>query len=141
DPNINQVNGLTSDDFYANLMGNDFPDRPDVAHGRIPANSLQEAKDYLDKVDVYESGTYNGYWKNKMLFVADDQKTSEGCEYIQHTAQCEALAEQHTPPYTDKIKLYITTYPTVITPQGRRKPQANADIAKYWTDGVLNIHY
>ncbi|MCI0448332.1 MAG: type IX secretion system sortase PorU [Chlorobi bacterium] len=142
-PCIHQVEGFTSDDYFANVTGNNFPQNspPDIAHGRIPAASIQEANEYLDKIDAYESGVNNGYWKNRMFFVADDQRTSEGCEFIQHLQQAELLAELHTPAYIDKVKAYIVTYPTVITPQGRRKPQVNSDIAKYWTEGVLNIHY
>lgn len=143
DPQIHQVLGLTTDDFFVNIAGGSgLIDKPDLAIGRIPANSLVEANNYIDKIDAYESGEHNGYWKNKMMFVADDEKTtSPGCEGIFHLLQCESLAEQYTPPYIDKLKIYLATYPTVITPQGRRKPQVNEDIAKYWTDGVLNIHY
>lgn len=141
-PTINQIDGLTTDDFYVNVSGeNQLIGKPDLSVGRIPASSLQEAMEYLDKVDAYESGLNNGYWKNRMMFVADDQRTSEGCEYIQHLYQIENLAEGHLSEYLDKLKIYIVTYPTVITPQGRRKPQANMDIAKYWNEGVLNVHY
>ncbi|MCX6164596.1 MAG: C25 family cysteine peptidase, partial [Ignavibacteriae bacterium] len=38
-------------------------------------------------------------------------------------------------------KIYIVTYPTVITPSGRRKPGANADIIKGWNEGRLVINY
>ena len=143
DPQIHQVDGLTTDDFYANIVdGANLIDKPDLAIGRIPANSLVEVNNYIDKIEAYENGENNGYWKNKMLFVADDETTtSTPCEGIYHLNQCESLAEQYTPPFIDKVKTYLENYPTVITPQGRRKPQVNADIAKYWTDGVLNIHY
>ncbi len=141
-PTINQVSGFTSDDYFVHITGsNTFPDKPDLAVGRIPANSLQEANEYLDKIDAYENGVNNGYWKNRMLFVADDERTSEGCESVGHLPQIEGLAEQFTPPYIDKIKAYLITYPTIITPQGRRKPQVNSDIAKYWSEGMLNIHW
>ena len=141
-PVIHQVLGLTTDDFFANVVGDTLIGKPDIAIGRIPANSLVDANGYLDKIDAYENGENNGYWKNKMMFVADDEKTTApGCEGILHLSQCEGLAEQYTPPFIDKIKVYLATYPTVITPQGRRKPQVNSDIAKYWNDGVLNIHY
>jgi hypothetical protein len=141
-PTIHQVNGFTSDDYYVHVTGaNTFPDKPDLSIGRIPANSLQEANEYLDKIDAYENGVNNGYWKNRMLFVADDERTSEGCESVGHLPQIEGLAEQFVPQYIDKIKVYLITYPTVITPQGRRKPQVNSDIAKYWSEGMLNIHY
>jgi len=142
-PVIHQVLGLTTDDFFVNVVGgSSLIDKPDLAIGRIPANSLVDANGYMDKIDAYENGENNGYWKNRMMFVADDEKTTApGCEGIFHLSQCEALAEQYSPPFIDKIKTYLATYPTVITPQGRRKPQVNSDIAKYWTEGVLNIHY
>ncbi len=143
DPQIHQVFGLTSDDFFVNVVdGQNLIDKPDLAIGRIPANSLVDANSYIDKIVAYENGENNGYWKNRMLFVADDSKTTEaGCEYIPHLEDTERLAELFSPPYIDKIKAYLATYPTIITPQGRRKPQVNADIAKYWSEGVLNIHY
>lgn len=144
-PQINQVDGYTTDDFFVQFGG---PyglslDKPDLTIGRIPANSLQEANDYMDKLDAYENGINNGYWKNRMLFVADDESVPETnpCESVGHTDQIEILAEQRTPQSIDRVKLYIATYPAVITPQGRRKPQANLDIARNWNDGMLNIHY
>lgn len=142
-PQIHQVEGAATDDFFVNVVdGGNLIDKPDLAIGRIPANSLVDANNYLDKVDVYESGEYNGYWKNRMMFAADDERTtSPDCEGIFHLTQCETLAEQYTPAYIDKIKVYLATYPTVITPQGRRKPQVNADIARYWSEGVMNIHW
>lgn len=145
-PTINQVAGFTSDDYFVNITGTSpypYPTQqpPDIAVGRIPAATLLEANEYLDKVDAYENGTYNGYWKNRMLFVADDEVTTGGCESVGHLSQCEGLAEQFTPPHIDKVKAYLVTYPSVITPQGRRKPQVNSDIAKYWTEGMLNIHW
>lgn len=141
-PQINQVDGFTSDDFFVHVSGGSFfPDKPDLSIGRIPANSLQEANEYIDKIDAYENGNNNGYWKNRMLFVSDDERVSEGCENVGHLFQIESLAEGYTPQWVDKVKLYIVTYPSVITPQGRRKPQANSDIAKYWTEGMLNIHW
>ena len=141
-PTINQIAGLTTDDFYVNVAGdNSEIGKPDLAVGRIPASNNQELNDYLDKVNSFESGVNNGYWKNRMMFVADDQMTSEGCEFIQHLYQIETLAENHLPQYTDKLKIYLVNYPTIVTPQGRRKPQVNLDIAKFWNEGVLNVHY
>ncbi len=142
-PQIHQVSGLTTDDFFVNVVdGQNLIGKPDLAIGRIPANSLVDANGYINKIDAYENGENNGYWKNRMLFVADDEKTTApDCERIGHLTQIEALAELHTPPYIDKKKVYLANYPTVITPQGRRKPQVNSDIAKNWSEGTLNIHF
>ena len=144
DPQLDQVAGYTTDDYYVNVAGGNIPpgDPPDIAVGRIPANSLIDAQNYLDKIDCYENGQYNGIWKNRMVFVADDQMTTDGCEYSPlHLFQIEGLAESHTPPTIDKRKIYSVTYPTIITPAGRRKPQVNIDVIKYWNEGAINIHY
>ncbi len=139
DPQINQVNGYCTDDFYVDIAGPDI--RPDIAIGRIPARGLDEANGYMDKIDCYESPSSNAYWKNKMLFVADDGKTNAGNEGDVHQNQCEELAETKVPPFIEKEKIYIVHYPTVITSQGRRKPTSNTDIIKKWNAGCLNIHY
>jgi hypothetical protein len=139
DPNINQVNGYTSDDFYVRILGTDA--QPDLAHGRIPARSLEEANNYLNKIDCYEDPSFNDYWKNKAVYVADDGRTSYGNDGSQHTDQCEILAEIFTPQSIDKKKLYLVTYPTVITSQGRRKPDCNKDIARYWNEGCIMLNY
>jgi hypothetical protein len=139
DPNINQVNNYTSDDFYVMVSGNDT--QPDIAHGRIPARSLEDANGYLNKIDCYEDPAYNGYWKNTAIYVADDGRTSYGNDGSQHTDQCELLAESFTPQGLDKKKIYLVTYPAVITSQGRRKPDCNKDIVKYWNEGGIMLNY
>jgi hypothetical protein len=140
DPNINQVSGYTTDDFYVNVTGING-DRPDIASGRIPVNSIEDANAYLDKIDCYENPVTNGTWKNKVAFVADDGTTTAGPESSEHTDQCEDLAENFAPATLDKYKFYLVTYPTVITSQGRRKPGVNADIIKYWNNGIIAMHY
>lgn len=138
DPNINQVAGYTSDDFYVDVVGNT---KPDMSNGRIPARSLDQAVKYFDKVSAYEDPLYNGYWKNKAVYVADDGITPDQIEGSLHTDQVEQLAEFYTPSSIDKVKLYLVLYPAIITSTGRRKPGVNKDIIKNWTDGCLMINY
>jgi hypothetical protein len=139
-PLINEVNGYCSDDYFTDVV-QDAYGRPDIAVGRIPANTLEDANNYLDKISCYEDPSTNGNWKNKIVFVADDGTTTSGPESSIHTDQSEQLAEDHTPAYIDKIKLYLVAYPTVITSQGRRKPGVNRDIIKFWNEGVIAMNY
>ncbi len=136
DPELDQVSGFTSDEFLVNVEG-DL--RPEMAVGRITAKNLEGANQYLDKVDCYEDPSSNGYWKNRMVFVADDGIAEH--EGSVHNDQCENLAEQYTPSIFDKTKIYLVEYPTIITPEGIRKPDANKDIIKYWNQGCIAIHY
>ena len=78
------------------------------------------------------------------MYCADDGWTTEnnqGQENSMHTDQCERLAENHTTKDFEKEKIYIVSYPAVITPQGRRKPGANVDIINGWNEGRLLINW
>ncbi len=142
DQQIDQVFTYVTDDFYSNISGDEIPNSPpDIALGRITARSLDEANKYLDKEDCYLDPSNNGYWKNRIVFVADDAHTSEGCESNQHIPAAEELSALYTPEYLEQEKIYLPLYPTVITSQGRRKPDVNADILKKWNEGCIGIHY
>ncbi len=147
DPQINEISSYVSDDFLVEInesYSEPFPGRPDFATGRFTVNSLSEANIMVDKIIEYESSSSLGNWKKKIMYVADDGWTTEnnqGQENSIHTDQCETIAEIYTPKDFEKDKIYIVTYPAVITPQGRRKPGANVDIIKGWNDGRLVINY
>jgi hypothetical protein len=139
-PNIHQVIGFTSDDFYT-WMADGYP-RPSFAIGRIPVTNQSEASSYLDKLDCYEDPAYNGYWKNKSAYAADDGwTTNTPCEGPIHTHQIERLAEIYTPQVFEKLKIYLVAYPSIITSQGRRKPGVTADMIKYWNLGLATMSY
>ncbi|MBN1632546.1 MAG: type IX secretion system sortase PorU [Ignavibacteria bacterium] len=144
---INEIYSYPSDDFLADINENNNepePAVPDFATGRLCINSINEANIAVDKIIDYENSITNASWKKKLMYVADDGWTTSspnGEEGSMHTDQCEVIAEIFTPKDFEKEKIYIVTYPTVITPQGRRKPGANVDIIKGWNDGRLVINY
>ena len=147
DPSMNEIASYNSDDFICDINENyNSPEavRTDFSNGRFCVNSLPEANSTVDKIIEYESNTNIGSWKKEIMYVADDGWTTEnnqGEEGPLHTDQCERLAEYHTPKDFEKEKIYIVTYPAIITPQGRRKPGANVDIIKGWNEGRLLINY
>jgi hypothetical protein len=147
---MNEILSYNSDDFLMDINENFTKPgylgigRPDFSTGRICVNSLSEANTVIDKIISYESTNTNDIWKKKIMYVADDGWTTEnflGQEGDKHTRQCEDIAEYYTPKDYEKEKIYIVTYPTVITPLGRRKPGANVDIIKGWNEGRLVINY
>ncbi|RPI15041.1 MAG: type IX secretion system sortase PorU [Ignavibacteriae bacterium] len=139
-PELNQTENWTTDDYFVDIDGENS-DKPDLAIGRITVETPEEAGYYVDKLDCYEVTGTNGYWKNKVVYVADDGKTTNFNDGSQHTDQCELLAEQYTPQVYDKNKLYLIAYPTVITPGGRRKPGVNKDIITYWNAGCIGLNF
>lgn len=146
-PNVDEVVSYPSDDFFIEFNENYVepqPGKPDMATGRLCVNSLDEANNVVQKIIEYESGSNNGIWKKTNMYVADDGWTTSqtgGGEGNIHTFQSEIIAENMTPPDFEKQKIYIVTYPTTVTPQGRRKPQANEDIINGWNEGRLVINY
>lgn len=142
-----ELNSYPSDDFIACIntsQPSPEPVHPDFYHGRLNINNLAEANIAIDKIIRYESVENFGIWKKKIMYVADDGWTTsanQGEEGSMHTDQCEIIAETYTPKDFEKEKIYIVTYPTVITPSGRRKPGANIDIIKGWNEGRLVINY
>lgn len=144
----NDVDSYCSDDYIVEINENNsqpsVDNTPDFASGRLCVNSLVEANNVVDKIIAYEDPQNFDKWRNLNMYVADDGWTTDntgGQEGSLHTDQCEDVAQNHTPAHVKKEKIYIVSYPSEFTPQGRRKPGANSDIIKGWNDGRLVINY
>ena len=144
---INELLSYPSDDFITEINESYLsptPCRPDFSTGRICVNSENDANNVVDKIVGYESNQNKGFWKKKILYIADDgwtPQSNQGQEGSIWTLQSEEIAEQYTTKDFEKEKVYIVTYPAVFTPEGRRKPEANADIIKKWNEGKLVVSY
>ncbi|NOY05151.1 MAG: type IX secretion system sortase PorU [Chlorobi bacterium] len=132
------IYSYTSDDFFAKIVGND--PYVDVAIGRITAQTVEEARESVDKIIHYETGQDYSPWRGRVTFVADDGLTSNGDDGALHTSQAEDLAN-NIPPEFLQDKIYIVDYNTVISSQGRRKPDANKAIIESINNGTLVINY
>jgi hypothetical protein len=134
-----QINSYCTDDYYAEISGND--PIVDLAVGRIPVQSADEARIVVDKIIAYEQSVLFDPWKNLITFAADDGLTSTGDDGSLHTGQAEQLAEVYTPREFDKVKIYIVEYPTVNGAEGRRKPDAAKAIVDQINSGTLIINW
>jgi hypothetical protein len=140
----NEIESYVSDDFLTEINENYSEPTccyPDFASGRICVNSLADANTVIDKIVQYESSDNIGVWKKKIMYVADDGMSAEKNEGSAYVDDSEKISEDDTPKDYEKEKIYIVSYPTVISPQGRRKPGANTDILKGWNEGRLAINY
>ncbi|MDX9758931.1 MAG: type IX secretion system sortase PorU [Bacteroidota bacterium] len=136
---INRIASYVSDDYFAQVVGDD--PRVDIALGRIPVQDLDEATTVVDKIIAYETAPAFDPWKNRVAFVADDGWTgSSDTDRDQHTRQSERLAGT-VPSEIEQKKIYIVSYRTENTAQGRRKPDANAAIIGQINEGALIVNY
>ena len=134
-----QIESYTSDDYFVLLTPDDR--RIDMAIGRIPVRTPDEARAVVDKIIAYESQPEFGMWKDRVTFVADDGLTSYGDDGSEHTRQSDELAESFTPALYEKLKIYLIEYPTVIGASGRLKPDVNKAIIDQINEGTLVMNW
>jgi hypothetical protein len=146
---FDEISSRTTDHWFTYVAGTDAI--MDMAIGRIPARTPQQAKDYVDKVIAYldPSQTAFGVWRNTLLFAADDDLRprypgGEAVESI-HIEDTERLAENsiYTPQVFDIRKLYETEFPGVQSASisGIRKPAATEALIREINTGALIINF
>lgn len=129
----------TTDDFFARVVGDD--NVIDLSIGRIPARSLSEMNNYIDKIIKYEKNSDKGTWRNLITLVSDDGWTSSGDDTSLHTRPNEELSKTFFPQSFDFNKIYLAAYPPVITSGGRRKPEVNEKIISAINEGTVYLNY
>ncbi len=135
---LNEIDSYVTDDYFCRVSGGD--DYMDLAVGRLPITSAEEAETVVDKIIEYENNSDFSNWRYLASFVADDGKTSHGDDRNLHTSGCEALSEEF-PEYFTRNKIYLVLYPTETTSAGRRKPEVNKAIIDAINNGTLLMHY
>jgi len=130
------------DDWYVRVAGND--PAPDLAIGRLPVQTEEEARIVVDKIIQYETENPFGLWRTVITLLSDDvRKGSEQNHYGEktHTEASESLANFTIPPEMNIRKIYLTEYEEVIQADGRRKPGAKADLFEQINLGTIMVNY
>lgn len=148
-PGYESVNALdplstyTSDDFFGLLEDNDDINANDpkasidIAIGRIPARSSEEARTMVDKIIRYHSASSLGSWRNQSVFIADDKDQNL------HLSDAELIAADASAanPVLAQYKIYLDAYPAVSTSAGARYPAVNDAIVSQVFNGTLLLNY
>ena len=141
-----EYDGLTesgsraTDDWFTYVYG--YDSKMDLAVGRIPVQTVEEARTVVDKIIQYETDPVRGDWRSLITMVGDDEKARYGNENeITHTKATETIAEDIIPPLFNFKKIYLTEYPEEITVEGRRKPEARADLIEQINRGTLLVNF
>ena len=154
-----EVNTYATDDFFAYLDPNlDSPLfeadttaidtiyrdwAPDIAVGRFPVNTVEEAGIVANKVVDYEADPELGRWRNRFLFLADDEIKRGGrggydCGFLLlHTTDTEVVSDV-APERFDREKVYMVEYPLT---SAYLKPLANDAYLGWIEDGFLLSNY
>ena len=111
----------------------------DVAVGRLPCKTREEADAMVDKIVSYVSEPEAmGAWRNRVMLVADYKEGEP-----QHTRQANGLGAfiHDADPCINIDKIFMDNYQKVIVPDGFRMPEANKELLKGINKGALIVNY
>lgn len=138
---LHPITSFPADDYFALLdddEGKNLTGALDIAIGRLPVTSAEEAMGVVDKIIHYDTSpaTLND-WRQRITMVADDEDSN------QHLNQADAIstktALEH--PELNINKIYLDAYPQESTPGGDRYPAVNEDIDLNMKKGALTFTY
>lgn len=143
-PNSNNPLDSYCADSYFGLLDNEEgaftvggSDRMDIAIGRMPAKTAQQADDMVNKVEAYLDPRNHGDWKNQIMLVADDEDNNL------HLNDSEVMANHIANRYPNGIvkKVFFDAYRQESRPGGTRFPTVNRDINARMNLGSLIVSY
>jgi hypothetical protein len=137
----NTLFAFSTDEWFGHLDAEDqLPGHGvlDVALGRLPAASADEASFLVDKVIAYDSDAPRDDWRHRGILVADDENSSFqfACE-SQWTDESELIARFHAPGFLALQKIYLTEYPVIAGV----KPTSRLAFLEAWNAGAMVINY
>ena len=144
---FSQVNCYVSDDYFC-LMddeetiqstngSNTYTGKPDVAVGRLPARTADEAKILVDKIISYTSNEYAGPWQNEICMMGDD---GNGNSHMKTADKVATMIETTYPNY-NVDKIYWDAYQRTSSSTGYSYPDVTRLIKQQLQNGALIMNY
>ena len=141
---FSHVNCYVSDDFFCLLDDEEviqdktsYKGKPDVAVGRYPARTQEQAKVLVDKTLSYAANEYAGPWQNVICVMGDDGNSNTHMSTADRVA---TLVEDNYPGYQVK-KIYWDAYQRTSSATGYSYPEVTRQIKQQMADGALFMNY
>ncbi len=136
----NQQLSFCSDDYYVLMDFNEGVNcagTVDLAVGRLPVTTVEEAENVLAKIRHYHDlGSMHGDWKMNHLFMADDDSYS----FLEQEETCASIIDT-TEHRMHQVKLYTDAYQQKSTASGPRHPGAHDELMRLFDKGMLSMQY
>ena len=141
---ISLTSSFLSDDFFGMMDSNEGvmsnSDKLDIAVGRILANSPQQAKEMVDKVESYYTKETYGSWRNNFLMISDDVDEFSD-RLIQETTDIIAEDVKLEKPFLNVFKIHSDSYVQETTSGGARYTSVNKAIFDALEVGAIVVNY
>ena len=141
---FNLVTSYVTDDYYGMMDDNEgllgSADMQDIATGRFPVTSLNEARETINKTLNYYAASSIGDWRNTLTFVADDP--DEPQEFVlQQAVDLIAQEVEEKKPQFNLKKIYSDAHQQVSSAGGELYPTVNEAINNAVETGTLILDY
>lgn len=151
------TDSYVSDDFFVLLeeeegMWGEGSDAPgdvsrevntlDVAIGRLPIESVEQAQQIVDKIINYATNPdpeYFGDWRNRIVLVAD-HKEGEGNTHVRQANGYTSQINSANPCY-NVDKVYMDNYQMVLSAGLTRFPEGREALLSAFDQGALILNY
>ncbi|MGM9805797.1 MAG: type IX secretion system sortase PorU [Candidatus Aphodosoma sp.] len=141
DNSYSDLASVVTDDYFCFLDDSDgrniSANSMDMAVGRIPAYTIEQAKAVVDKTIRYMQNEEYGTWKNQGIFLADD---GDGNDHIEGSDSTCNLTQQLYPDFLTR-KLFFDSYKQESSASGESYPILRKEFMDYISSGVLMINY
>jgi hypothetical protein len=140
---LDPLTSYVTDDYFGFLDDQDdiedsknIPEL-DIGIGRIPARTIAQAKQAVDKIISYHNTSNFGSWRNDIALIADDE------DFNIHLND----AEFHADEIADKVpalnikKIYLDAYQQESGTAGNKYPQVVEQIDQAIDRGLLILNY
>ncbi|MEC8627536.1 MAG: type IX secretion system sortase PorU [Bacteroidota bacterium] len=129
--------GFLDDDEGSNIATISQSSNLDIAIGRLPVATSEEAMDVVEKIIDYDEGGHFGDWRNRVTFVADDEDNEL------HMRDADELADwvRLNQPSLNVDKIYLDAFAQVNAAGGDRYPSVNEAIDRQLFKGSLIVNY
>ena len=142
---LHPIDAFPTDDFFGLLSDNEgntgLSGTLDIAIGRIPAKTAEEAMAVVNKIIHYDTNPNRfGDWRSTIGFGADDVDAPWDTVHLRDSDQI-ARNTQDEHPCFNQNKIYWDSFVQEATPGGARYPDANRRLTETLDKGNLVFTY
>lgn len=138
---LNEVKAYATDDYFGWLDDSegaiDTQGRMDIGVGRLPVESIDEARTTVDKLIQYICNEHTGKWKNQLVYLADDGENGTHTETAEKSAE---LVRVKNPDFVVH-KIFLDAYPQEVNASGESYPLAKNRVLNLLKSGALFFDY
>ena len=138
---LSHTTSYVMEDYYGLLDDSEgrslLTEKVDVGVGRLPVVNASQAREKVDRIIEYMSGTYAGAWCNKILVLGDDGDNNT------HMVDADKVAGiySNVNPAIDVRKIYWDAYQMEVTASYNGYPSIRKLLMEQLEEGALIVNY